>query len=228
METKRLILKHAFFIFSIASTLAGVLVIWYSLSLLPRLSFLNIDPNAVLALSAVGAGLAVIALIGAYGFIRQSYIPIFLHGIFHSGILCYSVIAMLFIWVKTKPFIQRAISDAFVEKFTFNFLITNSTMDVIQSSYKCCGRFSYMDYLIEPPPSCFTYNPCTDVTSLYTDGCVPTVFFDLHNEIFLAKFGVIVVICLELLTAITSISYSSILKLKLDQAKDLLVAEVYY
>lgn len=226
--TTRMILKHAFYIFSIASTLAGVLVIWFALSILPHLSFINIDPNAVLTLSAVGAGLAVITLIGAYGSIRRSYIPILLHGIFHSGIFCYSITVMLFIWIKMRPLIKHAISEAFIEKFTNNFLIINSTMDVIQSSYKCCGKSSYLDYIIDVPQSCYTYNPCTEITTLNSIGCVPAVMFNLHNELFLARFGVVVIIFLEFLTVITSLSYANALKTKVQQEKDLLVAEVLY
>lgn len=228
MEAKTLILKHAFYIFSIASTLAGVLFIWFGLSLLPRLSFLNIDPNAVLTLSAVGAGLTVITLIGIYGAIRRSYIPILLHGIFHSGIFCYSITIMLFIWIKMKPFIKRAIHEAFIEKFTNNFLIVNSTMDVIQSSYQCCGKYSALDYLTEAPPSCFTYNECAEGMALNSIGCVPAVMFNLHHDFFLAKFAVVVVIFLEFLTVIASLAYSNALKAKSDQTKDLLVAELLY
>lgn len=223
-----MVLKHAFYLFSIASTLAGALFIWFSLSMLRRLQFINTDPNAVLTLSAMGAGLAVIALIGAYGSIKRSHVPILLHGIFHSGIFCFSITVMLFIWIKMKPLIKHAISEAFVEKFTDNFLIIDSTMDTIQRTYKCCGKFSYLDYMLDVPHSCYMYNPCTEDSFLNTEGCFSAVISNLRNEFFLAKFGAVVIIVLELLTVISSLSYANALKAKVEQEKDVLVAEVMY
>lgn len=222
------ILQYAFYIFSAASSAAGILAVWFGLSLLPHLSFLNIDPVAVSVLSALGAAFAIINLLGLYGSMNGSYVPVVLHGIFHSGFFCISITTMLFFCWKLEGFINNFINNAFLDKFRHGFVITNSTMDIIQNTFECCGRTSFYDYLGEVPESCCFEKDCDDIMNLYTHGCINVVLNFWKDEFFYVRFGSASMVVLELLTVISSFAYGHFLVKKDDSYKDLLIAEVFY
>ncbi|XP_034477256.1 protein late bloomer [Drosophila innubila] len=164
--------KYSLFLFNALWGILGIVVIVFG-----GLGLGAMPENYAIGIMILGGFILLISIFGCFGAIRESYRMLWTYVTLLLVLIVLIVVFMLFNTRDTfKHYAMQMVEDQWQQE-----LIKPGSMDHIQKTYTCCGRYGADDYFSiahrndTVPLSCCRGNHCVNPLHVYNEGCLSSV-----------------------------------------------------
>ncbi|EDW08614.1 23 kDa integral membrane protein [Drosophila mojavensis] len=172
-------IKYSLFLFNALWAILGILVIVFGC-----LGWGAMPQQYAIGIIVLGGIILLISMFGCFGAIRESSRMLWTYV---SLLLVLLVLIGVFIFFNTrdvfKKYAIKTVEDHWQQELT-----RPGSMDLIQKTYSCCGRYGAADYIPigrrnnTVPSSCCKFNNCLNPLNVYPDGCLAKVELAFADE----------------------------------------------
>ncbi|XP_064540353.1 23 kDa integral membrane protein [Drosophila montana] len=165
-------IKYSLFLFNALWAILGILVIVFG-----GLGWGAMPQQYAIGIMVLGGIILLISMFGCFGAIRESSRMLWTYV---SLLLVLLVLIAVFIFFNTRDVFKKYAMQTVEDHWQLE-LTKPGSMDLIQKTYSCCGRYGAGDYIAighrnnTVPSSCCKGNNCLNPLNVYTDGCLGKV-----------------------------------------------------
>ncbi|XP_055379365.1 23 kDa integral membrane protein-like isoform X2 [Condylostylus longicornis] len=173
--------KYILFLFNLLCAICGILIIAFGAMMFTDVNSIKDLGDAFatqglpVALIILGSAILIISFFGCCGAIRESSCMSMTYAALLFVLLVCQVALIVFAFLSKTEFINevaKIVDKAWDERHN-----TRTLMDSLETSYKCCGKTGYKDYLLnvqlQLPKTCCDLNAdsCIPLVNAYSVGC---------------------------------------------------------
>ncbi|KAM8711859.1 hypothetical protein ACLKA7_012378 [Drosophila subpalustris] len=165
-------IKYSLFLFNALWAILGIVVIVFG-----GLGLGAMPEKYAIAIMILGGVILLISMFGCFGAIRESSRMLWTYVTLLLVLLVLIVVVILFNTRDTfKRYAMQTVEDHWQQELT-----RPGSMDLLQKTYSCCGRYGAGDYFTighrndTVPSSCCRSNNCVNPLNVYNEGCLSSV-----------------------------------------------------
>ncbi|EDW01559.1 23 kDa integral membrane protein [Drosophila grimshawi] len=178
-------IKYTLFLFNALWAILGILVVVFGI-----LGWGAMPQKYAVGIMVLGGIILVISMFGCFGAIRESARMLWTYV---TLLLVLLVLIAVFIYFNSRDVFMKYAVQTVEDNWQME-LTKPGSMDLIQKTYSCCGRYGPGDYMAidhrnnTVPSSCCKGNNCLNPLNVYPEGCLTKVEAAFADEAITSRY----------------------------------------